>query len=217
MREVDTTAVYRAFVSAVRFFYEHGPRLVVVSVLWFLCSLPVLTVGPATLAAYTAVESLRVGHQIDRGRIAATVKRHGVSAGLLAGVPVVFAAVAALYVQQYLATRATLALALGVVTTYAASYAALVLVPTFAGLAGGDDLEPSVRTAVRWTGRNPTAAVMVGMGTLLLAAVTGLLTVAFVVVFAGLAASFHLETLLGPPPKNEPADESWSPYAESRR
>lgn len=217
MRDVDTQAVYRAFVAAVRFFYEHGPRLVVVSLVWFLCSLPVVTVGPATLAAYAAVASLREGHSLDRARVVATLKRHGVSAALLTGVPLAFAVVAALYVRRYLAAQSALALALGVVTTYAAAYAALILVPTFAGLVDGDDLEPALRAAVRWTGRNAVGATMVGMGTLLLFVVTGLLTVGFALVFGGMAAAFHLETVNGPPPKEEAADETWSPYAESRR
>ena len=207
----------RAFVAGVRFFYDHGPRLVVVSVLWFLCSLPVVTVGPATLAAYAAVASLREGHRIDRETTVATVKRHGISAMLLSGVPLTFAGLALLYARQYLATRSTAALALGVVTTYAAAYAALVLVPTFAGLATGDDLEPAVRAAVRWTGQNAVGAATVAMGTLLLFVVTGVLTVAFVLTFAGVAVAFHFETLLGPPPKYEPAEDDWSPYAASHR
>lgn len=211
MREVDTQAVYRAFFSAVRFFYENGPRLVVVSVLWFLCSLPVVTVGPATLAAYAAIGSLREGYRIDRAHVVSTLKRHGVSALLLSGVPLVFAAIAALYVRQYLTTRSIAALALGVVTTYAAAYAALVIVPTFVGLATGDDLEPALRTAIRWTGRNATAATMMGLGTVVVFVVTGLLTVAFVVVFAGVAFSFHLETLLEPV-DDAPDDEGWSGY-----
>ena len=213
MREVDTQAVYRSFFSATSFFYENGPRLVVVSVLWFLCSLPVITIGPATLAAYAAIASLREGHRIDRGHVVTTVKRHGVSAMLLTGVPLAFTGVAALYVRQYLLTRSTVALVLGIVTTYAAAYAALVLVPTFVGLATGVDLEPALKTAVRWTGRNALSAVMLGMGTFVLFVVTALLTIAFVVVFAGIAFSFHLETLLEPPEK----DRDERPAGERRR
>ncbi|ESP89360.1 hypothetical protein [Candidatus Halobonum tyrrellensis] len=216
-RDVDTRAVYRSFVSAVRFFYDHGPRLVLVSVAWFCCSLPVVTVGPSTLGAYAAVASLREGHTVDRGRVVATVRRHGLSAALLSGVPLAFAAVAALYARRYLLVGSTVALVLGVLATYAAVYAALVLVPTFAALADGEELEPAVRAAVRWTGRNAVGAVMVGMGTFLLFVVTGALTIGFVVVFGGLVAAFHLETLRGPPPKYEAADEGWSPYEGSRR
>lgn len=217
MRDVDTRAVYRAFVAGVRFFYDHGPQLVAVSVFWFFCSLPLVTVGPATLAAYAAVVSLREGYQIDRRRVAATVKRHGVTAALFSGVPLAFTGVAALYVRQYLATRSTAALVLGVITTYVAVYTALILVPTFTRLTTGDDLEPAVRAAVRWTGRNAVGAVMVAMGTFLLFVVTGVLTIGFVLVFGGTVVAFHLETLLGPPPKYEAAEDSWSPYAESRR
>ena len=207
MREVDTQAVYRSFFSGVAFFYENGPRLVVLSVLWFLCSLPVVTIGPATLAAYTVIASLREDHRIDRDRVARTIKRHGLSAALLTGVPLAFGVIAALYAQRYIATRSVVALALGVVASYAAGYVALVLIPTFAGLATGDELEPALRTAVRWTGQNAMAAVMMGMGTILLFAVTGLLTIAFVVVFAGVTFSFHLETLLETPEEDDEEDK----------
>ncbi|MDS0295639.1 hypothetical protein [Halogeometricum luteum] len=217
MRDADTKTVYRSFVSAARFFYEHGPRLVAVSVLWFLCSLPLVTVGPATLGAYAAVASLREGHAFDRERVVATLKRHGVSAVLLSGVPLVFAAIAALYARRYLLTRSTVALVLGVLTTYAAAYAALVLIPTFAGLVAGEDLETALRAGVRWTGRNAASSVMIGLGTVLLFAVTGALTIAFAVVFGGMVAAFHLEALLGPPPKSEAAEDHWSPYESARR
>ena len=203
MRDVDTRTVFRAFISAVRFFYNHGPRLIAVSVLWFLCSLPMFTVGPATLGAYAAVASLREGYRIDRGHVVATVKRHGVSAVLLSGVPLAFAGVATLYVQQYLVAGSTTMLVLGVITTYATVYGALVLIPTFGGLATGDDLEPAVRTGIQWTGRNPIGSVMVAMGTVILFVVTGLLTIAFVILFGGIAFSFHLETLLGPTREDE--------------
>ncbi|ELZ28477.1 hypothetical protein C474_15254 [Halogeometricum pallidum JCM 14848] len=217
MRDADTKTVYRSFVSAVRFFYEHGPRLVAISALWFLCSVPLVTVGPATLGAYAAVTSLREGYTFDRERVAATLKRHGLSATLLSGVPLAFAAIAGLYARRYLLERSTVALVLGVITTYAAAYTALVLIPTFAGLAAGEDLEPAVRAGIRWTGRNALGAVMIGMGTIVLFAVTGALTIAFVVVFGGMVAAFHLEALLGPPPKSEAAEDHWSPYESARR
>lgn len=217
MREADTEAVYWSFVSAVDFFYHNGLRLVAVSVLWFVCSLPLLTVGPATLGAYTSIATLRDGPRIDRKRVVRTVKQHGISATLLTGIPFVLGAIAALYAQQYLATRSTPALVLGVVTTNAAAYAALTLIPTFAGLATGADLESSLGTAVRWTARNGVAAVMMGMTTLLLFVVTALLTIAFVLVFAGVTFSFHLETVLESPERNvENTTPEWRTRTNSR-
>ncbi|WP_101296139.1 hypothetical protein [Halegenticoccus soli] len=199
MRDADTRMVFNSFVEAIRFFYANGPRLVVVSLLWFLCSLPIVTSGPATLGAYAAIASLREGHHIDREHVVRTVKRHAISSALLQGVPLVFGGVAVLYARQYLATRSTLAFLLGVAAVYAAAYTALLLVPTFAGLATGDALEPALRTAVRWTARNGAAALSMGMATLLLFVITALLTIGFVVLFAGIAFSFHLETVLDPP------------------
>ncbi|QLC34814.1 DUF624 domain-containing protein (plasmid) [Halarchaeum sp. CBA1220] len=215
MRSVDTKTVYRSFFDAVGFFYENGPRLILVSLLWFLCSLPVVTLGPATLAAYAAIQSLREGYSIDRSHVRATLRRHGLSAVLLTGVPAVFLGISVLYARQYVVSRSALTLALAVVTTYVAAYTWLLLVPTFVGLATGGDLEPELRSAVRWTGQNAVSAVMVAMGTLLVAIVTGLLTVAFALVFAGIAFSFHLEVLLGP--VTEQPEDASSPYEESRR
>lgn len=210
MREADTETVYRAFVAAVRFFYHNGPRLIVLSTLWFVCSLPLVTIGPATLGTYAAIASLRRVHYVDRGYVAAVLKRHGVSAALLTGVPLVLAAIAFLYVRQYLATPSTLSLALGVVTTYAAAYTALVLVPTFAGLATGVELETALRAAVGWTAGNALAAVTMAMATVMVFLVTALLTIAFVVVFAGLSFSFHLETVLEPMEDDDEGGESGS-------
>ncbi|MFC6823579.1 hypothetical protein [Halopelagius fulvigenes] len=187
------------------------------SVLWFLCSLPVITLGPATLAAYAAIATLREGYSIDRTHVVATVKRHGVSAVLLTGVPLVFLIISILYTRQYFVADSTLTLALGVVTAYAAGYTGLLLIPAFIAIATGDSLETAIRGSVRWTGQNAISAVMMAMGTFLVAVVTGLLTIAFVLVFAGIAFSFHLETVLGPPTDDPTEIEGWSPYADTRR
>jgi len=196
MRDADTRTVFDSFVEAIRFFYANGPILVVVSTLWFFCSLPIVTTGPATLGVYAAIASLREGHHIDREHVVRTVKRHAISSALLPGVPLVFGGIAVLYARQYLATRSTLALSLSVAAVYAAAYTALLLVPTFAGLATGVALEPALRTAVGWTARNSVAALSMGMATILLFVVTALLTIAFLILFAGITFSFHLETVL---------------------
>ncbi|WP_435102274.1 hypothetical protein [Halarchaeum sp. P4] len=217
MRSVDTKAVYKSFFGAARFFYENGPRFIAVSALWFVCSLPVITIGPATLGAYAAIASLREQYSFDRGHVVTTLKRHGVSSVLLAALPVVFLTLSVLYTRQYFVSSSAFTLALGVVTAYAAAYTWLLSIPTFVGLATGNDLESSVRQAVRWTGQNALSATMMGLGTVLIAVVAGLMTIGFVLVFGGIAFAFHLETLLGPPQRETAADDSWSPYTASRR
>ena len=188
MKDADSYTVYRSLFAAVRFFYDNGPRLVGLSVAWVLCSLPVVTIGPSTLGAYGAIISLRDDHSIQYDRVRDLLRRHGLSSVLLTGT-------GALYVRRYFATRSTVALGLAIVTLYAAAYVALVLIPTFVELARGAALDQSVRAGVRWTASNAVGAVAMAMATLLLAVVAGALTVAFALVFAGIAFSLHIEVL----------------------
>lgn len=198
MRNADSKTVYRSFVSATRFFFENGPRMVLLSVVWFVCSLPLVTIGPATLGSYAAVASLRETYVFDRGRILSVMKRHGISAMLLSGVPLVLAVTSVLYAFEYLTDPTTLFLMLSVGSAYAAVYAALVLVPTFVGLATGSDLEPAIRAGFRWTSANAIGSITLAMATLVAFLVTGLLTIAFMLVFAGFVSAFHLDVLLEP-------------------
>lgn len=68
------------FISAVgetgQFAFQNIHRLIVVSVGWFLASLPVVTAGPATLAAYAAIQSMRTSPAgtIDRNHVRHVVK-----------------------------------------------------------------------------------------------------------------------------------------------
>lgn len=215
MRDADSKSVYRSFIAATRFFYEYGPRMVLLSVVWFVCSLPLVTVGPATLAAYAAVASLRETYTFDREQILSVLKRHGVSAMLLSGVPLVLAVTSALYVLEYFASPSTSLLALSVGSAYAAVYAALVLVPTFVSLATGGDLESSVRSGFRWTSANAVGAVTLAMATFVAFLVTGLLTIAFALVFAGFATAFHVHVLLEPPEHEQASDQDDSLYASA--
>jgi|GEM_PF-1592470 len=213
MRDADSKSVYRSFIAATRFFYEYGPRMVLLSVVWFVFSLPLVTIGPATLGAYAAVVSVRETYKFDREHVASVLKRHGVSAMLLSGVPLVLGVVSVLYVLEYFASPSTFLLALSVGSAYAGAYAALVLVPTFVGLATGGDLEASVRGGFRWTSANAVGAVTLAMATLVAFLVTGLLTIAFPLVFAGFATAFHVHVLLDPPEHEQAAEQDETIYA----
>ena len=194
---------------------ENGPRMVLLSVAWFVCSLPLITIGPATFAAYAAVASLRETYAFDRGRILTVLKRHGVSAVLRSGVPLLLAAISVLYALEYFAARSTFLLVLSVGSAHAAAYATPVLVPTFVDTATGGELESSIRAGFRWTSVNAIGAVTLAMATLVAFLVTGLLTVAFVVVFAGLAAAFHVHVLLEPPEHEQAAEQHRTLYAST--
>ena len=128
---------------------ENGPRMVLLSIAWFVCSLPLITIGPATPAAYAAVASLRETYAFDRERILTVLKRHGVSAVLLSGVPLLLAAVSALDASEYFAARSTFLPVLSIGSAYAAAYATLVLVPTFVGMATGGELGSSIHAGFR--------------------------------------------------------------------
>ncbi|WP_129115426.1 hypothetical protein [Halegenticoccus tardaugens] len=215
MRDADSKSVYRSFIAATRFFYEYGPRMVLLSVAWFVCSLPLITVGPATLGAYAAVVSLRETYAFDRERVVSVLKRHGVSTALLSGVPLVLAVVSVLYALEYFVSPSTFLLVLSVGSAYAAAYTALVLVPTFVGLATGGDLESSVRAGFRWTSANAVGAVTLAMATVVAFLVAGLLTIAFALVFAGFAAAFHVHVLLEPPEHEQATEQDQSIYASA--
>jgi len=114
---------------------ENGLRMVLLSIAWFVCSLLLITVGPATPAAYAAVASLRETYAFDCERILTVLKRHGVSAVLPSSVPLLLAAVSALDALEYFAARSTFLPILSTGSVYAAAHATLVLVPTFVGMA----------------------------------------------------------------------------------
>jgi hypothetical protein len=206
MRNANTKTVYRSFVAAVRTFYEAGPRFVLLSVVWFVCSLPLVTLGPATLGAYAALLSLRKSYSFDRAAVLSVLKRHGLSAMALTGVPLTLGVVTTLYALEYLVEQSTFLLVLVIGSAYAAVYTGLVLVPTFICLANGDGLESALRTGFRWTAANALGAITMAMGTLIAAAFTGLLTIAFVLVFGGFAFAFHIDVVLESPVEAEEDD-----------
>jgi len=170
--------------------------------------------GPATLAAYAAA-SLHETYTFDRGRILAVLKRRGVSAVLLSGVPLLLAAVSALYASEYFAARSTFLIVLSIGSAHAAAHATLVLVPTFVDTATGGELESSIRAGFRRTSANAIGAVTLAMATLVAFLVTGLLTVAFVLVFAGLAAAFRVHVLFEPPEHEQAAEQNRTLYAST--
>lgn len=209
--EAGVAPVHGALWSALRYLPSNAVSIVLVSVLWTLASLPVITVGPATLGVYAAVRSLREEGRVDRAFVLATVREHGLDALLLGGVALVTSTVSLLYFSQFVRTGSTVAGVLGFAGVYVTLHYALVLVPTFVALVDGAALSGAVRTGYRWTVTEPFRAVSMLILTGLLLAGSALLTVAVVLVFPAVAAAFHTELLVPvvePPSEPTPAGES---------
>lgn len=180
-----------------QFVWDHLPSVVLVSVAWFLASLPVVTVGPASIGAYRAVLSLRAGDGLDGDALQATVRSQFVHATLLGLFPLVLVGISVHYALAYLTTGAVVAGALAVAGTYVALYATLVLVPAFIAMAGGADVTSALWDGYRWTARNAVETIVLGTVTVALLAVATLGTVAVVLLFAGVACAFHVEFVTG--------------------
>jgi len=195
--EVDIEAVHGAFSASFRFVAGNALSVVAVSLAWTLASLPLVTMGPATLGAYAAVASLREHGSVDVGAVRETVRDQGVNALLLGGVVVLVAGISVLYIAQFVRTEAPVAGVLGVAGLYATVHLVLVLASTFVGLAAGVPLAEAVTTSYRWTISHSVAALSTLLLTGLLLALSLALTIAFVLVFPAVAAWFHT-TLLEP-------------------
>lgn len=189
----DVETLRRVGERTVSFVYGNVLSLVGVSVAWFLASLPLVTIGPATVGAYAAIDSLRETGRIDRGVVTRAVRTNGLHAALLSALPLVFGTVGATYAYEYARTGGLLVGVLAVVTIYATAYAILVLIPAFVALSRGTDPTTALRTGWRWTAAHPTLALTTGLLTLLVLAGTIVLTVGFVLCFPAVAFSFHVE------------------------
>lgn len=183
--------------STGRFVWTNLVSVIVISLGWFFASLPIVTVGPATVGAYRAVLSLRDDGTggIDRDAVVTTVREQFVHATLLGLVPLVILAIAATYAYAYLTTGALASGLLAVVGVYTAVYVWLVSVPTFVGLAEGEPVADAVTAGYRWTARHVVGTVVLAVVTATLFVVSSLLTVAVALLFAGVAFAFHVEFL----------------------
>jgi uncharacterized membrane protein YesL len=190
-RRSDREVLGEALNELKGFVYTNGAELTLVSVCWFFCSLPVVTVGPATLGAYTAVTSLYENEGIHASRVFTTVRNQFVGATLLGLFPVSLAGIALLYAVHYLTTGSLLAGIFSLIGAYGAVFALLVLIPTFVSLAHGTPVSQALRRSYLWTVRSPTLALTVGVITAITGCVLLVFVVAFPLLFAGVAFGFH--------------------------
>lgn len=194
MTETDLDPMYVSLEQTGRFVWSHLVSIVWISVGWFLASLLIVTVGPATVGAYRAVLSLREeGQGVDRAAVLGTVRRQFVHSTLLGVLPLVLFTIAVNYVLAYLLSKAVLAGLLGLCCAYAGLYASLVSIPTLLGLAAGQPATTALTDGVLWTARHAVGAVALGIVTGALFVFTSLLTVAVALLFAGVAFALHIE------------------------
>ena len=193
VRTTDQEAFRRAVAALPGFVYRNGFRLALLSLGWVVASLPLVTIGPATLAAYAAVQDLRSDrNRIDRDRLQTVLRRNGVASALLAGVPATFGAIAVLYGTTALARGSLAGELVALVAAYIAVYAVLTLMPIFTALARGEEPLDALRYGVDWLSAHPTPALATALLTLVVLAVSVLLTIGFVLLFAGVAFSLQI-------------------------
>ncbi|SDN22522.1 Protein of unknown function, DUF624 [Halogranum gelatinilyticum] len=176
-----------------RFVYNNSYWLVVISLAWTVSCLPVITIGPATLGAYTAIRELNS----DRNRVNPTqvfrvVRRRAIPATVFGLLPPLFFGLSASYLYVLTLEFTILRLAIMVLTFYVGVYLSLVLVPTFVGLSQGQSGKDALRFGVQWVASNPTSSMTMGVLTLALLLTTTVFTVAFVLVYAGFAFSMQV-------------------------
>ncbi|RDZ39945.1 hypothetical protein C5B91_17170 [Haloferax sp. Atlit-10N] len=188
-----TVGVHRALVAAVRTVFHHPVQMVAISVGWVLASIPLVTLGPATLGVYSAVASVREQGHIDRDAVRATLSNYWLDALLFSGLMVAFPALAVFYLGRFAASGSALAGVLGMVGFYLAYHAWVVFALAFVALAQGDDAFDAVTDGYRWSVERPVATVLVGVVTATLLVVCSVLTVALPLVFPALVAAFHTE------------------------
>lgn len=188
-------SVAGAFWPVFPFVYRHTGSVVAISVAWLLASLPLFTVGPATLGAYAAIRSLRDEDTVDVRNVLSTVRRHALNVVLLGGIPILVGATSLLYLATFVSSGETVAGVLGVTGLYVTLHFAMVLIPTFVGLTRGHSLSTSIKTSYRWTIDRPSAALWMLVTTGLLLIASLVLMVTFPLVFPAIAAWFHTELL----------------------
>jgi hypothetical protein len=183
-----------AVVTTLRFVYRHSTALVPASLLWVICSLPVVTVGPASVGVYATVLSLRETGGVDRERVVETVRETLLPATLLGLLPMIFVGISSLYVLSGLATG-IVGTALTAAALYAGLYLGVLLIPTFVSLASGVAPRVALRESYLWLASAPVTGLQLLLVTVVLLVATLGLSVGFVLLFAGVTAAYHVEVV----------------------
>lgn len=172
--------------------YRNATKLVPISVAWFLASLPLVTIGPATVGAYAAIGDVLRDREVDRRHVAGVLKRQSVAAFALSLLPTAAGLGSALYLAEFARTGAPLPGLLALGSFYAAIFLILVEIPTFVALSEGEWVGDALRRGYVETVNHATLSLVTGILTLLVFVVTLLTTIGFVLLFAAVAFTFHL-------------------------
>lgn len=189
--DVDRLRV--ALRNARRLLFRNVGALVLLSVCWFVVSLPVVTIGPATLGAYVAIQSLRRTGSVNRSAVVSTVKRNVWNATLLGLLPTVLVGITAINVYAYFQTGRFLLQVAAIGSFYAAVYVSVLLIPVFVALTDETSARTSMKTGHTWMTDHTTLAFTTATLTLAVLVASLLLTVAVVLVFPAVAFVLHLE------------------------
>ncbi|XVH33094.1 DUF624 domain-containing protein (plasmid) [Haloferacaceae archaeon DSL9] len=198
-RDSGIDPMYATLERTVGFVWTHIVSIIGVSVGWFVASLPVVTIGPATVGAYRAVLSLREtgSDSVDWDAVGTTVRVQFVHATLIGLVPLILLTISGAYALSYLASGTLLAGLLSLGAAYAGLYAWLVSIPVLLGLAEGKSASDAMTEGYLWTARHAVGSVALGVVTAALFVATSLLTVAVALLFAGVAFTLHVEFISG--------------------
>ncbi|MCU4742521.1 hypothetical protein OB955_11805 [Halobacteria archaeon AArc-m2/3/4] len=172
--------------------YDHSSTLVLISVCWFVASLPLITIGPATVGAYAGITSVLEDQRLDRRHALRTARKQFVPSLVCSVFPTMFAIGTLAFTLEFLTTESALAAVLAIGSLYAAAFSVLVLIPTFVWLSRGVWAGTAIKRGYLWVVSHPTLALTTGIVTLLVFVVTAALTIGFVLLFAAIAFTFHL-------------------------
>ncbi|PSP90055.1 hypothetical protein BRC78_05375 [Halobacteriales archaeon QH_8_68_33] len=172
--------------------YRHATKLVPISVVWFLASLPLVTIGPATVGAYAAISDVLTEYEADYGHVAGVLKRQSVAAFVLSLLPTAAGLGSVLYLTEFARTETPLAGMLALGSAYAAIFLVLVMIPTFVALSEGEWVVDALKQGYVETVSHATLSLTMAFLTLVLFVVTLLTTIGFALLFAGAAFTFHL-------------------------
>lgn len=190
--EADRDESSNAVVSTLRFVYRHSTSLVPAGVIWALLSLPLVTLGPASVGLYATIISLRETGRVDRQRVVDTVRSNAGPAMVLGLAPLTFFAIGTLYVVSGL-SDGIVGMALTAGALYAGGYLSILLVPTFVMMANGREPKTALRDAYLWIAGEPTVGLQVLLVTGVVFVATLGLTIGFVLLFGAIAGTYHAE------------------------
>lgn len=188
----DTQRLGGALNDTKSFVYRHLSSLVFLNVLWFFVSLPLVTLGPSTLAYYAAVQSLREHGTVKWKSVFSILRRRGLAAAAIGLLPLLFLGTTVLYLRRAVLTGETLPLGLAVVGLVIVAHLGLVVLIALVQIAWDGSSTTALRNAYLVTVTHSTLALTTGVITLVIFVVTLSLTVGFVLLFATLAFPFHV-------------------------